>query len=132
MMGCLNRQDEIVNFFILAEKNGRSSKSWHNIKKKRYAICFRSTFTISQTIFQVSLATFYAKFQVFTTPYLFQIWRYVLLQSSFGDSKGQSFDACSHFQFIPNIRKNSCVISFCSFFYSHVVRIITFMFTNSN
>ena len=69
---------------------------------------------------------------MFTTPYLFQIWLYVLRQSSFGDSKGQSFDTCSHFQFIPNIRKNSCVISFCFFFYSHVVRIITFLTKMTN
>ena len=126
MMGCLNRQDEIVNFFHFGRKKWPILKILAQYQKNRYATCFRSTLTISQTIFQVNLATFYAKFQMFTTPYLFQIWLYVLRQSSFGDSKGQSFDTCSHFQFIPNIRKNSCVISFCFFFYSHVVRIITF------
>ena len=112
MMGCLNRQDENVNFFHFGREKWPILKILAPYQKNRYATCFRSTLTISQTIFQVNLATFYAKFRMFTTPYLFQKWLYVLRQSSFGDSKGSSFDTCNHFQFVPNIRKNSCVISF--------------------
>ena len=123
MLKSTGRECELFSFW---PKKWPILKILTQYQKNRHATCFRSTLTISQTIFQVNLATFDAKFWMFTTPYLFQKWLYVLRQSSFGDSKGWSFDKCSHFQFVPNIRKNSCVISFYFFFYSHVVRIITF------
>ena len=85
MLKSTGRECELFSFW---PKKMADPQNPGTISQKSLRYLFYKYFNYFTSIFQVNLATFHAKFQMFTTPYLYQKWLYVLRQSSFGDFKG--------------------------------------------